>query len=317
MSPDPGPASGAEYRPRSSQQWAVLFCGVLAVVALCLLAGRWQWHRYESREAEIARIESNYKATPVPLDHLATVNKTLDSDDVWRPATVRGHYDPAATVLLRNRPVGGQPGFHVLVPFRISTGSDPGDVMVIDRGFVPWGADASTPEEIPAPPAGDVTITVTLRTDEPAGRKDAPPGQVHTINSAQVLAAATDGGSADAATVRAYGQLRTESPAPATTPTALPAPDTDPRSHLSYAIQWCVFAAGALGGFFLLVRRDRRDRLGEAVTAGDLIAAQGHDARPRRAPRSTRPTAEDEEDALIDAQFPDDRAPQASETSST
>jgi cytochrome oxidase assembly protein ShyY1 len=330
--PVPGPTpertTADAHQPRTPRQWVTLAVGVVVLVALCLVAGRWQWNRYVDRDAEIQRIEANYASAPVPVaEVLPRPGAALGPADVWRPVTLEGRYASDATVLLRNRPVGGTAGFHVLVPFVTvpAPGAPEGLVVVVDRGFVPLGTDAVTPGDVPAPPAGVVEATVTLRGDEPPSGRDAPDGQVQAISTDQVLAAGPDGAAwAEGRTVGAYGQLRTEVPAPTTRLEALPKPDTDPGSHLSYAFQWCVFALGALAGFWLLVRRDRRDARGEAgaLTAGDLLAAEDPGtARARREPRSRRPTAEDEEDALIDAQLGADDAPadgprQASETSS-
>ena len=294
----------AQAEPRTVRQWVTLALGVLLVAALCVLAGRWQWHRYESRSAQIEIIEANYDAEPVPLtDVLEGPGAVLDPQDVWQRVTLEGSYVPDATVLLRNRPAGGKAGFHVLVPFVTAPtdGSEP-VVLVVDRGFVPLGADASSPDEVPAPPAGPVEVTVSLRADEPPSGRDAPAGQVQAINTAQVLAEGPDGGAwAEGATVGAYGSLRAEEPAPATALRSLPVPDTDPGSHLSYTFQWFVFAAGAIGGFLVLVRREKR----ETVTAGDLLGEQRASGRSSGGaePRRRRgPTAEEEEDALIDAQ---------------
>ncbi|MBE9939106.1 SURF1 family protein, partial [Cellulosimicrobium cellulans] len=168
--PTPQRATADAHQPRTPRQWATLAVGVLVLVALCLVAGRWQWNRYVSRDAEIERIEANYTSDPVPVeDVLPAPGAELDEADLWRPVTLEGRYETDATVLLRNRPVGGSPGFHVLVPFVTNpTPSAPdGLVVVVDRGFVPLGTDAVTPGDVPPPPAGDVEATVTLRGDEP------------------------------------------------------------------------------------------------------------------------------------------------------
>jgi hypothetical protein len=132
---------------------------------------------------------------------------------------------------------------------------------------------------------------------------------VQAISTAQVLAAGPDGaGWAEGRTVGAYGALRAEDPAPETALAALPKPDTDPGSHLSYAFQWCIFAIGAIGGYVLLWRRERGALRGESVSAGDLLLASGDGAdadgvRARRPARDRRRSAEDEEDALIESQL--------------
>jgi cytochrome oxidase assembly protein ShyY1 len=288
----------APSAPRTRRQWVTLGVAAVLLAVLCLVAARWQWHRYHQREAQIDLIESNYEAMPVPLSELVQApGADLADDDVWRPAVVEGTYVPEATVLLRNRPVNSTPGFHVLVPFETELGGDD-VVLVVDRGFVPLGEDASGPSSVPAPPDGEVQLVVTLRADEPSSSRGAPDGQVQRISTEQVLAAGPDGaGWAQGQTVGAYGQLRSEDPAPAVSPGTLPPPDTDPGSHLSYTFQWIVFALGAVGGFVVLWRRERGPA---TVSAGDLLAE--HDLQEPRASRSRRPTAEEEEDALIEAQ---------------
>ncbi|GAB2465832.1 SURF1 family protein [Xylanimonas ulmi] len=293
----PAPAATAS---RTRRQWVTLGLGAVVVAALCVLAAVWQWHRYTAREAQIHLIESNYGAAPVAVGELLPApGAALADDEVWRPVTLTGRYRPQDTVLLRNRPVDSTAGFHVLVPFE----ADDGLVLVVDRGFVPLGEDSSKPDAFPAPPDGEVTATVTLRADEPASSRGAPGGQVQAISTAQVLGAGPSGASwAQGRTVAAYGQLRTEQTASDAepVPTALiplPAPDLDPGSHLSYTFQWCVFAAGALGGYLVLWRRETR---GAQPTAGDLLLATGEaSTRAPRPPRRRRPTDEEIEDAAL------------------
>ncbi|WP_418277102.1 SURF1 family protein [Isoptericola jiangsuensis] len=301
---------------RTRRQWVTLGLAAVLLAALCVLAAFWQWHRYTDRQAQIALVETNYSAAPVPLaDVLDGPGDVLADDDVWRPAVVVGEYLPERTVLLRNRPVNSTPGFHLLVPLRTELDGEP-VVLVVDRGFVPLGQDASEPASVPDPPAGQVTVTVTLRADEPASEHDANQSTVAAINTDQVLASGPDpAGLPQGATVGAYGQLRSEDPAAAVTPVALPRPDTDPGSHLSYTFQWAIFALGAVGGYVALWRRETREA---SVTAGQLIAAEDPHggSRPERTRR--RRVDEEHEDALVDAasQAPSATRPQASDTSS-
>lgn len=336
----PADAPHAPAAPRTRRQWVTLGVAAALLAALCVLAAVWQWHRYTAREAQIDLVEANYAADPAALDDLLPApGATLAEDDVWRSAVATGTYRPQDSVLLRNRPVGGSPGFHVLVPFETTAGDGSRLVLVVDRGFVPQGDDAATASSVPAPPEGEVEVVLTMRADEPSSGRGAPAGQVQAINTDQVLAAGPEGSAwADGATAGAYGQLRTEDPAPAQALGTLPEPDTSPGSHLSYTFQWCIFALGAVGGYVVLWRRETRPA---TVTAGDLIAAGGPDpdagqggdvrgtaagagVRTRRAPR--RRLDEDYEDALVDAaeaSTPDRERPapgglerQASDTSS-
>lgn len=273
----------------------------LLVAVVCTFLGRWQWHRHEWRDAQIAVVEANYDATPVPLaDVLPDVSAPLTDEQAWTPVRVTGRYDAGATVLLRNRPVDGRPVYHVLVPFVVDRAADgAGDsadrLLVVDRGWVAVGEDASSAVDVPPPPAGDVTITVRLRAGEATGRP-APAGYAHAIAVDQVLAQ----GGARGVAYRAYGSLVAEQPAPETPLGALAAPSLDPGSHLSYAFQWWVFALGALVGFSLLARREITDARA-AAHDDDAGPAAPSAPTPRRGRRDGR--AEAEEDALIDAQL--------------
>ena len=169
--------------PAARRATGLVLLGVVVAVA-CTFLGRWQWNRHVWRDAAIAVVETNWSADPVPLDTVLPATDTpLTDDDVWRRVTVVGHYEPDATVLLRNRPVDGAPAYHVLVPFVVEdasagTSSAPtqaGTVLVVDRGWVDPGADASADVAAPAPPEGSVTLTARLRHDEPASSRTAPP----------------------------------------------------------------------------------------------------------------------------------------------
>jgi cytochrome oxidase assembly protein ShyY1 len=268
---------------------AGLLATAVVVALVCTGLGYWQWTRHEHRAAAIALVEANYGADPVPLAAVLPLPaSTLADDRVWTPVRVTGRYRAQDSVLLRNRPVDGRPGLHVLVPLEVTDAGDgaEGAILVVDRGWIP--TDLS-PDDVP-PPAGEVDVVVRLRADEPASPRDAPAGQVQAISVRQVLTAA--GLDPGTPAFRAHGALASETPAPERPLGGLPRPSTDPGSHLSYALQWWTFALGALVGFAILARRE----LAAPSAAGP------HDV-PTPARRRRTPSAEDVEDALIDAQL--------------
>ncbi|ADG74580.1 conserved hypothetical protein [Cellulomonas flavigena DSM 20109] len=286
----------ADARAAARRRALGLLVTAVAVAVACTLLGRWQWQRHVDRDAAIAVVEANYAAAVVDLaDVVADPDAPLPEADAWRSVQVRGRYLADATVLLRNRPVDGTPAYHALVPLLVTDASpraeddpaDPGRVLVVDRGWVPTGADGSVDVEVAAPPAGEVTVTVRLRPGEATSPREAPPGQVQAIAPAQVLAA----GGVDATPFAAYGALVREDPAAAEPLGALAAPSTDPGSHLSYAFQWWVFALGGLVAFTVAARREW------SSTPTDGPAAP-RPARPRRPPGRD----ELDEDAEIAAQ---------------
>lgn len=280
-----------QTRGPTLRRWVQTLAVAALVAAVCAAAGLWQWSRHTDRSAAIAQVEAGYNAAPVPVAELLRLDTELPQESLWRPATVVGHYLQDAEVLLRNRPVSGQPGFHVLTPLVIEEGELAGAVLVVDRGWVPTGGDGSGDVELPPAPRGTTEVVVRLRPGEPPSARQAPAGQVQAIAVDQVREASRAAWP-DRVIADAYGAVATEDGVPPTGLGALPRPSTDPGSHLSYAFQWFVFAVGAVVGSIVLMRRDTAARDGD-----DRDAA----AQPRPA-RRRAPTAEEEEDALLDAQ---------------
>ncbi len=267
------------------RRWAATIAVAVLVAAGCATAGVWQWHRYQTRSAAVAVLDRNLGAAAVPIGDLVAAGRPVTADEVWQSVTATGHYLPGSTVLLRNRPVDGQQGFHVLAGFAIDTGPLAGSVLVVDRGWVPTAADGASALSVPVPPTGPVDLVARLRLDEGASDRSAPPRQVQVIHAATVRAAASPPWSGT--TLLGYGAVVSESGAP-TGLGALERPSTDLGPHLSYAFQWGVFGLGSLVGAVILLRREA---VADRAPRGD---------QPRRTAR--RPTAEQEEDALLDAQ---------------
>ena len=297
--------------------------GLVAVAVLvavgCTFAGFWQWQRGEDRERDVATLRTNFSAPAVPLDEIVDApTSELAEAEAWRPVTVTGRYLDGATVLLRNRPVDGRPAFHLLATFEVDAPGSTldGSLLVVDRGSIPIGSDATGEVEVPAPPTGEVTIEVRVRPAERESSRTAPPGQAHSIHPEQVVATALARTDRPGAVVsRVYGSLVVESPAPAVAPGPLPLPSTDYGPHRSYAMQWWMFAAGALVGFGILAWRERRAEDPDDDASRDEGVSSPAPVRVSR--RRRRPTAEEEEDALIDAQASETRIDaQASETRS-
>ncbi|GIG31601.1 SURF1 family protein [Cellulomonas oligotrophica] len=295
-------------RPATRRALGLVAVG-LVVAVVCTALGRWQWNRHVARDAAIAVVEANWAAAPVDLAQVvADPDAPLPDADAWRTVTVTGRWLTDASVLLRNRPVDSTPAYHVLVPLLVTDpGGQPGAagdrVLVVDRGWVPTGADGSVDVDVPPPPTGEVRVTVRLRPGERPATREAPAGQVHAIDPVQVVAAGGDAVPAGTLPYAAYGSFVAETPPAAVPLGALDPPSTDPGSHLSYAFQWWVFALGGLVAFVVAARRE--------LTAPD-VPAPG-DPGPTGAPVPAQPVRrarrrgrdEIDEDALVDAQLAD------------
>jgi cytochrome oxidase assembly protein ShyY1 len=275
-------------------RWTAYVAVAIVFAIACAFLSNWQFTRNADRAEQLALVAQNYDAEPEALEAVLPAGDALDPEDEWQPVRLEGQYVAADQVLVRNRPHGGTAAFEVLVPFELEDGR----VLLINRGWVPPGEDQPVPDAVPAPPEGAVTVIARLRPAEPlpASGRTAPEGQVPTINPDLVAAmiAAPLGTLLERS---AYGVLVSEDPAPATRPAAFAAPSEDPGPHLSYAIQWILFA---LMGFIFIgyvIRTERRHRREDAEDRARGLTTPARDRVPAR---RTDKDMQDE-DSILDA----------------
>jgi cytochrome oxidase assembly protein ShyY1 len=244
----------AAVRLLREPMWRRALLGVIVLSVAFVLLGRWQWHRHEYKVARADRIVGNYSAPAVPIQQLVPdPQRRLPAGLEWRPVQVRGTYDTADTVLVRNRPLNNDTGYEVLVPLRAITGA----VLLVDRGWVPAGATAERPDAVPAAPPGTVDVVVRLRRPEPPEGRAPPPGQAESIDVARIARRL-----GEPLVYSGYGVLAREVPRPQPTPTLLARPSTDLGPHLAYAIQWWGFAVTAYVLLVTFAVREAQRRLG-------------------------------------------------------
>lgn len=288
------------YRFLFSSKWLGYLLLAAIFATACVFLGRWQMDRRAETLAEINRVTSNYSATPVPFADVRDQFTSLDADREWTQVELKGRYDAAGQRVVRNRPLNGQPGYEVVVPFRLETG----ETIVIDRGWLPIGNNnPGRPDSVPAPPSGDVTVIARLKPAERELQRGAPEGQLASIDlsaySAQLGYPLLTG---------AYGQLASESPSVADMPIPFPKPSTEEGTHLSYSLQWFAFGVLMFIGFGYAARQQARNAAIDAEDAeesadGGFHSSSGPVVRRRPAPRKRKnATAEEEEDAILDAQ---------------
>lgn len=275
------------WRFAFSRRWLGYLALLIVFAIACGFLSSWQFDRRDQRVTENQRIEQNYDAAPQPIAQALPELDSYDDDQRWQPVVLHGRYLVDEQVLVRARPMHGYPGFEILAPFE----TDDGRVFIVNRGWLQTGMEQDLPDEIPAAPAGEMTVVARLQASEAEipGRS-APEGQIATIHLptfAQELGA-------DRVYTGAYGLLAAEDPS---SPSGdLPAkPALDEGNHLSYAFQWIIFALIAAVGLVWGVRNEYRHRNADNP---DVIAARERE-RERAARRG--PTDADEEDALLDA----------------
>ncbi|MGM7697022.1 SURF1 family cytochrome oxidase biogenesis protein [Microbacterium sp. A84] len=215
-------------------RWGIYLLVSAALAAGCVYLSNWQFDRNESRAGQIALVEQNYDAVPTPLADAIGADGEFDPADEWHPVLLQGEYLTDRQILVRNRPHGGTSAFEVLVPFRDVDGR----IFIVNRGWVAPG-EGALPDAVPAPPTGTVEVIVRLRPGEPlpTSGRSAPEGQLPTIHLPSI-----DAPSDAEVITSAYGLLVSEDPAAETALGGFDSPTEDPGPHLSYAIQWILFA---------------------------------------------------------------------------
>jgi len=254
-----------------------LIAFVLVIVPLFLVLSRWQFNRWDERRAYNSEIEAGVGASAVDIDRLVQAGESTDRVDPeleYRLVNVAGRYDATGQVLVRRRPLNTSNGFWVITPFTTAAGA----TLLVNRGWVPAGRDATSTPSVPPPAAGATTLTGRIRLTEGSdgvARTDVPAGQITALVVPDVL------GTLNARGYPVYVELVTSSPPPAEGITLLPAPEISDGNHLSYAIQWIFFAVMAVGGLiYLMVLEVRRRReIDEAAAAERDNAASERDTQ--------------------------------------
>lgn len=287
------------YRFLFSSKWLGYLLLAAIFATACVFLGRWQMDRRAETLAEINRVVSNYSATPIPFTAARDQFSQLDPAKEWTQVELKGTYDVDGQRIVRNRPLNGQPGYEVVVPFKLASG----ETVIIDRGWLPIGNNnPGSPDSVPAPPSGEVTAVVRLKHGEPELQRGAPQGQLASIDlptyAAQLGYPVLSG---------AYGQLASETPAAADMPVAFPKPSTEEGTHLSYSLQWFAFGVLMFVGFGYAARQQARNAAidaeeDEAEETGTVHAAVPSRRRTPPSRNRKKATAEEEEDALLDAQ---------------
>ena len=239
-----------EFSFLKSPKWIAGILIALIAVVLFVNLGLWQLRRLDERTALNATIADRMTATPEDLNEVLAQFGSDPETLEYRRVSVSGTYRLTDEAILQSRSQGGRSGHNALTPLLTTTG----EVLVVDRGWVP--IDVQGPPIVDAEPtAVDVTLTGVLRRGETYGPLGNVPesGPVTHIGRIDLPTLASGWGTE---VLPVYLALETQDPAqqgalPA--PLLLVAPGEGP--HLSYAVQWFLFATVVVIGFPLLVFR--------------------------------------------------------------
>jgi cytochrome oxidase assembly protein ShyY1 len=236
------------YFKLSYKRWLVWLLVATTFAIACVFLSEWQFDRRAHRVAEISLVEKNYDAAPMALDFDAVAGQPEKLNSLkWHPVTVSGHYLPKQSVLIRNRPKSGQPGFETVVPFVTETG----EIIAVSRGWLPTGNLQDSPDSVPLPTAQSQTITARIVPSEQKIDRSAPSGQAANM----FLPAIAESAGLNVNTSW-YLLMQHESLGQKSAPQPLLRPTTDEGNHLSYAIQWIIFGILAFAVLVWAIRRE-------------------------------------------------------------
>jgi cytochrome oxidase assembly protein ShyY1 len=265
---------------RSWLRWLSWFLFASLFAAACVGLASWQFDRRDQAVSKIQRMVDNYYKSAIGFDSISG----LPLEDVtlfeWTPVELTGRYLTNQELLVRNRPIAGQPGFIHLVPFQLVSG----ETVIIERGWIPADSDLA-PATLMTPSEEPKTLVARVRLSELTPNRESPDGfatSIHLESLEAMLGTVLE--------PEFYLRVISETPSEASSPQPLSKPTLDEGNHLSYAVQWILFA---LMGFFALFWAIRQEQEYRRI-----------DKDPTYVPRSQRNrkrTDGDIEDELLDA----------------
>jgi cytochrome oxidase assembly protein ShyY1 len=249
------------YRFLLRPAWLLFHVVVIVAVVFMIGAGFWQLQRLDERKDFNSEVRERSQRAPLEL---AAVLDELDAGTLdpptaeWLPVTASGTYLPDQ-VLEFNNSQGGRAGDNVLTALVL----DDGMTVIVNRGFIRLGVG------VPSPPAVEVQIVGYIRPSEVrdrGGLTDADDGEPLTEIRRIDIPRLAEQFPGEVAPV--FVQLTASEPeiGPGD-PSPVVLPELDNGPHLSYAIQWFIFAICVVVGWVLAVRRSLAVRAGARRTA--------------------------------------------------
>jgi len=233
------------FRPRWLLFHLLVIAGIVGMIFLAL----WQLDRLAERKDFNSAVRERSQEQPVELSVLLDQidsGELTEDDAEWRRVTASGTYIPEQLIEFNNSQ-GGRAGDNVLTAMV----TDDGTTVLVNRGFVPLGTDR------PDAPIGDIDIIGFVRPSEVRERGDLtdddggePLTEVRRIDVPKIAQQLP--GEVAPVFIQLTGS---EPPIGAADPVPVILPELDNGPHLSYAIQWFIFAFCVALGWVLAVRR--------------------------------------------------------------
>lgn len=222
------------------------FLAVTITVATCLALAVWQFQRGQSK-AELSSKENQRLAVSTLLSvPLASAHgATLNAEGQW----LKEHY-----WLLDNQIVNGQPGYDLLVPFKLTAGP----ILVINLGFVAASAPRLPPKALPSFAKLPENLAVTLKTKDLKGFSlaSSPEQEGNMTNLIQYIDPSYFSNALGAEVFTAIGYAEHAYSDELThhfSLSVMPA-----QKHYAYALQWLLLAVAAVLVAYFKLKTEQR-----------------------------------------------------------
>ena len=253
----------SSWRFLLSRRWLLfaLVVGVLCYATWWL--GGWQFDRLADRKQSNAVVRANEEKQPAPVADVLGTDRAVGEDDEWRLVTATGTYDTDDTVIVRYRTRDGASGVDVVVPLVTADGT----ALLVDRGWTATPNQGTRPDDVPQPPAGEVTVEGWVRADATGDSTVVDDHSTRAISSEQI------GDAIDRPVLRGFVELRSEDGEHAAGLQPVELPELDNGPHFFYGLQWWFFGVLAVFGFLYLAWDERRSgRRGEESARQEVLA---------------------------------------------
>jgi surfeit locus 1 family protein len=250
------------YRFLLTRRWLVASLVVLTAVIVMVMLGFWQLRRLDQVTSSNDRVRSRLALPVVPVEQVLTSDGD-PNDAVYRRVEALGRFDSSQEVVLDNRSNQGRAGRHLLTPLVTQAGR----ALIVDRGWVPLdiSSEAATAAR---PPSGTVRVVGVLFSSERKGAfgpSIPPQGRLAAVPRVEVARLAQQ---LPYPAFPLYLRIVSQSPPQAgELPFPPGLPELDDGPHLSYAVQWFLFATVALAVFGALARREARRKASRVPSA--------------------------------------------------
>jgi cytochrome oxidase assembly protein ShyY1 len=225
-------------------KWIATHILVITLMVTMVNLAMWQLDRHQQRKDFNATLVQRFDAPIRPLDELLQSGDPADIE--WMPTALTGTYIQGEDVSLVNVSQNGAAGYDAITPLLLGNGK----VVLVNRGFLPLVA------EFPSAPSGEVSILGRIRatSERRTGAvSDPATGELAEVQRIDIARLQQQ---IDGELVPVYVQLLKSTPAEAPSLSTIVDPEFGNGPHMSYVIQWILFALCAAGGWVALVRRD-------------------------------------------------------------